>query len=650
MALLVVTLTAGPGLVTATTPAAAATPTGQEAAPTDQTVTVKAVEDTYVSQAGPTKPHGSHTWLSANAATSDGATDTERRSYVRFTLKDLPEDASDVKLTLELQSVRTTDTVLEVRPVTGTWSENTLNWNNQPTAGDVLATAKGLVSGQTVKLDVSSAFTGNGDYSFAITSPSNIQSVLHSSQATSGEGPKLTVTYGKAGPAVPAGPLPFDLPSISKLRTSSHKVFAHYFTPYPVSLNNRAGADDYYTKNYLNPAGESGKHAAYGGLLRDRPLPREELSGDWLLADMKKEVQIAAKAGLDGFTVDVLSINPANAHWNRIKTLIKAAEAVDPGFKIVLMPDMTALNTDARTLASAMATLATSKSVHRLSDNRLVISPFKAEQQSAAWWKDFMGIMKSSHGINVALVPVFLNFSSNASAFAPISYGFSNWGNRSPAQQGGIESNISKAHSLNKIWMQPVSIQDERPNQSIFDEANNTENLRTTWEKSISGDADWIQLTTWNDFSEGTQFVPSVHNGGAYLDISSYYLTWLKTGKAPAIVRDTLYLTHRSQFVAARPTSGSQSKFMNPRGGTSTPRDKVEVLSFLTKSATVKASIGGKEQSYEAKAGIQAQLFPLAYGLNKASVGAVTVSSPWEVKRSFSVQDLQYNAASSGRR
>ncbi|WP_433248926.1 endo-1,3-alpha-glucanase family glycosylhydrolase [Streptosporangium sp. CA-135522] len=643
MALLVATLTAVTDLV-AVNPAAAT-------ALADQTVTVEAAEDTYVSQAGPTKPHGSHTWLSANAATSDGATNTERRSYIRFTLKDLPDDASNVKLTLELQSARTTDTVLEVRPVTGTWSESTMNWNNQPTTGAVLATTKGLVSGQTAKLDVSSAFTGNGDYSFAVTSPSNVQSVLHSSQATSGEGPKLTVAYGKAVPTVPpvsAGPLPFDLPSTSALRASSHKVFAHYFTPYPVSLNNRAGGDDYYAKNYLNPIGESGKHAAYGGLLRDRPFPRDVLSGDWQLADMKKEVQIAAKAGLDGFTVDVLSLT--SAHWDRLKTLIKAAESVDPGFKIVLMPDMTALNTDAGTLASAMAGLAASKSVYRLGDNRLVISPFKAEQQSAAWWKNFMNIMKSSHGINVALVPVFLNFSSNASAFAPISYGFSNWGNRSPAQQSGIESNISKAHGLNKIWMQPVSIQDERPNQSIYDEANNTENLRTTWEKSISGDADWIQLTTWNDFSEGTQFVPSVHNDSAYLDISSYYLTWLKTGKAPAIVRDTLYLTHRSQFVAARPTSGSQTKFMNPRGGTSTPRDKVEVLSFLTKAATVKATVGGKEQSYDAKAGVQAQLFPLAYGLNKASVGAVTVSSPWEVKRSFSVQDLQYNAVSSGRK
>ncbi|WP_344838979.1 hypothetical protein [Nonomuraea dietziae] len=116
----------------------------------------------------------------------------------------------------------------------------------------------------------------------------------------------------------------------------------------------------------------------------------------------------------------------------------------------MLMPDMTSLKTDAATLAAAMAKLATAKSVYRLPDRRLVISPFKAEGQSAAWWTNFMKIMKDTHGITVAFVPVFLNFPSNAAAFAPISYGFSNWGNRSPAGQSGIASNIAKAHELRR--------------------------------------------------------------------------------------------------------------------------------------------------------------------------------------------------------
>ncbi|MFD1933725.1 MULTISPECIES: endo-1,3-alpha-glucanase family glycosylhydrolase [Nonomuraea] len=636
MTLLLVTL-AGTATMISPTVAAAA----------EKTVTFASEEDSYVSQAGPGKTHHTVTWLSVCTTPCDGANASERGAYMRFTVKDVPDNAVNVKMTLDVQSVRTTDTTLEVRPVTGEWTADTLTFDNRPAVGAVITTHKGLTAGGTAKLDVSSAFTGNGAYDFALTSPSGAHGVLHSSRATAGQGPKLSISYDTQA-ATPSGPLPFAMPSLAALRGSERKVFAHYFTPYPLSLNNKAGADDYYTKHYLTPTGENGKHAAYGGLLRDRPVPRGVLSGDWQLADMKKEIQTAAAAGLDGFTVDVLSLT--SAHWDRLQVLIKAAEAVDPGFKIVLMPDMTSLKTDAATLAASMAKLAASKSVYRLADKRLVISPFKAEGQSAAWWQNFMKIMKDTHGITVAFVPVFLNFPSNAAAFAPISYGFSNWGNRSPAGQSGIASNVAKAHGMDKIWMQPVSVQDERPNQSIYDEANNTENLRLTWEKAISEDADWIQLTTWNDFSEGTQFAPSVHNGGAYLDISSYYLTWLKTGKAPAIVRDTLYLTHRTQFAAARPTSGTQTRFMAPRPGTSTPRDTVEVLSFLTRDATVKASIGGAQKTYAGQAGLQAKTFPLAYGENKASVGAVTVTSPWQVKKDFAVQDLQYHAVSSGRK
>ncbi|GAA2777626.1 hypothetical protein [Nonomuraea dietziae] len=73
---------------------------------------------------------------------------------------------------------------------------------------------------------------------------------------------------------------------------------------------------------------------------------------------------------------------------------------------------------------------------------------------------------------------------------------------------------------------------------------------------------------------------------------------------------------------------------MLPRSGTSAARDTVEVLSSITRAATVKASSRrGREDLRAARAGLQAKTFPLAYGTNKASVGAVTVTSPWQVKK-----------------
>ncbi|MCX3058487.1 endo-1,3-alpha-glucanase family glycosylhydrolase [Streptomyces beihaiensis] len=444
--------------------------------------------------------------------------------------------------------------------------------------------------------------------------------------------------------------LPFDLPPAKELRAGPHLVFAHYFPPFPLSLDNRPAAQDYYTRNYLDPQGENGKHAAYGGLLRDRPQPRPPRGGDWRLADLEQEVRTARDAGLDGFTVDILSLTGTNRQ--RVDLLLRAAHLVDPHFRIVLMPDMTALHTDPRTLADALALLAAHPAAHRLADGRLVVSPFKAEAQDPAWWRRVMARL-AEHGIRTALVPVFLDFRSNAQRFAPISHAFSSWGNRSYTGQDGVPGDIRLAHRLGKKWMQPVSVQDTRPDQSVYDEAGNTATLRSTWNHAISDGADWVQLTTWNDYSEGSQFAPSLHNGHTYLDLSSYYLTRFKTGHWPPIVRDTVYVTSRVQY-ARTADAPLQPLLMSPRQGTATPRDDVEVLTFLTAPADVTAEVGTDTHTYRAPRGVHAELLPLRPGHTRAvvrraghTVAAVTTRYP--VRTDVTVQDLQYYAVSSGR-
>ncbi|WP_314246590.1 glycoside hydrolase family 71 protein [Streptomyces sp. DSM 40907] len=458
-----------------------------------------------------------------------------------------------------------------------------------------------------------------------------------------------------SGAERPTGALPFDMPSPAALRSGGagkKLVFAHYFTPYPLSLDNAAADRDYYTRNYLDPDGESGKHGRYGGLLRDRPLPVAPKSGDWEYANLQQEVRTARAAGIDGFTLDLLSLSGKN--WDRCNLLMAAARSVDPAFKIMLMPDMTSLKTDdPAVLAGAIATLADTSAAHRLPDGRLVVSPFKAEEKSVAWWTEVIALLKSEHGIRTAFVPLFLDFGAHSGEFAPISHGFSEWGSRSYVGQESSTRDVQRAHGMGKIWMQPVSVQDARPNQGIYDEAGNTATLRSTWTHAIEDGADWVQLTTWNDYSEGSQFAPSLHNGHAYLDLTSYYLTKFKTGSWPEIVRDTLYLSARTQFADADPT-GDQSLVMSLRKGSAPPRDKVEVLSFLTGSGAVRTSVGTTEGSYEAPAGIHSQLLPLKAGTSSAQVvrdgkAGAKVDLPYRVDHKVEVQDLQYYAATSGR-
>ncbi|WP_060179222.1 glycoside hydrolase family 71 protein [Streptomyces sp. IMTB 1903] len=458
-----------------------------------------------------------------------------------------------------------------------------------------------------------------------------------------------------SGAGRPAGALPFDMPQPAALRSGEaggKLVFAHYFTPYPLSLDNADADRDYYTRNYLNPDGESGKHGRYGGLLRDRPLPVAPKSGDWEYANLQQEVRTARAAGIDGFTLDLLSLSGKN--WDRSNLLMAAARSVDPAFKIMLMPDMTSLKTDdPRVLAEALATLADASAAHRLPDGRLVVSPFKAEAKNVAWWTEVIRILRADHGIRTAFVPLFLDFGAHSGEFAPISHGFSEWGSRSYVGQESSTRDVRRAHGMGKIWMQPVSVQDARPNQGIYDEAGNTATLRATWTRAIEDGADWVQLTTWNDYSEGSQFAPSLHNGHAYLDLTSYYLTRFKTGDWPKIVRDTLYLTARTQFADADPT-GDQSLLMSLRKGSAPARDTVEVLSFLTSPAAVSTTVGTTRSSHDAPAGIHAELLPLKAGTSGAHVvrgGKVTaeVDLPYRVDHAVDVQDLQYYAATSGR-
>ena len=464
-----------------------------------------------------------------------------------------------------------------------------------------------------------------------------------------------------ASSALPAGTaLPFDLPSKSTLRSSPRKVFVHWVPSLPVSLDNQDPSSDYYQRNYLSPYGEGGKNVSIGGFLRDRPLPRAPRSGDWRLADMKDEVRQATVGGIDGFSTTLYTLSSTSRNYQNNLLMMKAAAEADPGFKIMLQPDMSGGvgSASAATLAKSMAQLGRYSSAYRYG-GKLVVSPFAAQKHSVAWWRNFMSIMKNTYGMPVSFWPVFHNEQPYIADFAPISDVMSNWGSRNPAWTNpdltystGPAGRIKKVHALGEKWMQPVSVQDERPREGLFDEAENTHVLRNTWRLAIENKAEMVQINTWNDLPEGSGVEPSPMNGSAFLDMNAYWLTKYKTGVAPKIVRDTVYLTHRKQPWAAKPTF-PQTLLMKLRGGTPA-RDKIEALTFLKAPGTVKITVGTTTVSCSVPAGPGLCTVPLRSGTVSAKVvrnGATTtsVTSPMKVTSSPYVQNLRYGAVSSGR-
>jgi glycosyl hydrolase family 71 len=416
----------------------------------------------------------------------------------------------------------------------------------------------------------------------------------------------------------PGACLAFTMPDSSVLLKAQKKVFAHYFYPFPLSIENKPADGDYYNAQYLTPQGENGKHTATGGYLRQRPLPvSPNASAEWRLQNVETEVRMAIARGITGFTIDVMSGKEAADSNSHLNMLLNAAKAVDPRFKIVVMPDISALKADANAVSQIIAAAAASDAAYRLDDGRLVVSAFNAGLNPPVWWQSIFDQL-NSRGIKIAFVPTFLGWGGQAAAFAGISHGFSDWGTATATSSDSMKKDPSLAHdSYGKLYMMPVDPQQYRPKGSVYWEAGNSSTYRTAWMSAIGAGADWVQLVTWSDFSESSQVEPYTDAtlrtdiGTGFYNLTAYYSTWFVTGVQPPITHDVLYYFYRREPTnAASPAQSTANKLT----GNAAAENNIELVSFLTVPGTVKISIGGRSFTQEAPAGISSFKVPTAPG------------------------------------
>lgn len=462
--------------------------------------------------------------------------------------------------------------------------------------------------------------------------------------------------------------LPFDPPSNSILRQSPRKVFAHYFPPFPISMDNLDPKKDQWVRHIMNPKGFGGRYIKTGGKCRQRPLPRPiRPEKNWLLKDMELEVQRASDLGMDGFVCDI--VKESGVNWTRVKALLEAAHKVDKTFKIMLMAGMPALFRESKTrkkdqsperMAKMLLALSKYPAVYRLSDGRLAVSAFRGNDKRPEWWKKVFAIMKQK-GETVAFVPLIQpwwdkekKWLAEAKKFAPICYGLGTWGPRTAGESSKWEKFPACVHQFTKICFFPVGAQDFRAKSCIFWEAANTLSYRSYWQAAIKGNADWVQIITWNDYSEATEISPSSGTQYSLYDLTAYYVTWFKTGKKPEITRDVLYYSHRIHSVHAKPDLTKQKKMFKPI--TKEPlRDDIELLCFLKAPGTVKISIGDKKYTKEFKAGVNEFRVPLQDGLPEFTLERqgkriINFKSKFPINsKNIVYQDLLYRGGSSSR-
>lgn len=654
---------------------------------TTGTVSLDASQASWVTARQPSTTHDRYPYLSATRSAD--------RTLVQFPTATLPDDKKIVSATLTVRVLNSAASTggFQVFPTSTAWKASTLTMNNKPAAGADAVNAALVKArpGTTVSIPLDpKALTTKADGSFELaysqpyvgntfstpklsvvlgdagspSAPIQTPTPTPTSSAPPATTPTPTPTPTSGAPTAPTQPAPpatgtnppVTVPSATGIGgsfaipapgTSTKKVFAHYFPPYPVSIDNQDPDSDYYVRNYLDPNGENGKHVAYGGLLRDRPVGREPLSGDWRTTDLETEVNQASDAGIDGFTVNVMSW--AGQNWDTTLRLMQAAQNEKRGFTVTPNIDASSGAVDASpaTIAASLAKLYSYPSAYRLSDGRYLLSSFAAENKAPSWWSSVMSTLKNSYGINVAFVAVLQNASSqNMAAFAPISYSLSNWGARTPNTIKNTPNLAASAHALGVKWTQPVAVQDSRPNGGKYAEANNTEALRASWQKAIGDGADMVQIATWNDYSENTAVAPSANHGVTFLDASAYYLAQFKTGAAPTITKDSMYVTHRNQFTTSKPQIG-RVETPNLDGTSTPPRNTVEVLTMLTAPATLTVKVGGTVKTIDVPAGVTSTTVPLATGTVSATAvrdGKTVLqgTSPYTVTNTPKVNDFEY--------
>jgi hypothetical protein len=175
-------------------------------------------------------------------------------------------------------------------------------------------------------------------------------------------------------------------------------------------------------------------------------------------------------------------------------------------------------------------------------------------------------------------------------------------------------------------------------NYRVF-ETRGMESLAMEWEGAIRDRANWIQLVTWNDWGEATYVAPfgprsqtefskghwgKLLSHTSYLDASRYYIDWFKSGKKPAIERDSLYYFYRlhprsvaakvNSLIPMKSVAGMADALSGAPSGANELQDKVFVSCFLRAPAKLTISSGKAQQAFDLDSGVQHVSMPFAPG------------------------------------
>lgn len=351
--------------------------------------------------------------------------------------------------------------------------------------------------------------------------------------------------------------------------------------------------------------------------------------------DFKTEISSAQNAGIDGFALNCGGWSILEPHYKeRVLKIYQAAQELGTDFKLFISADFaTKLTFDE--FKDMVESFRNHPNQFR-HDGKPVISTFDRKrnltESVAAEFQGDKGIVfvPFYYPVPAVEIPDDAAIRSVLDADRPLDGFFYFGAAGTPDQISDVIRRMARVwRGAGKIFMAPVTpyYRGKGKNNRVF-ETRGFEGMAKEWEAILESGADWVEITTWNDFGECSYIAPfglpkenglwrgdwgTVISHAGYLEANKYFIQWYKTGDRPDISSDSL-----CYFYRLHPKT-LQTNIGKPRHG-ETLEDSIFVTAFLKAPGELTISCGQNEQTFNLRAGVSHVSLPMRIGRPRFSL------------------------------
>jgi hypothetical protein len=368
------------------------------------------------------------------------------------------------------------------------------------------------------------------------------------------------------------------------------------------------------------------------------PLAGEDVTIDDFLSD----IRAAHAAGIDGFALNCGEWNGTPRYKKYSAMMFEAAQRFGPNFKLFFSADRLGAAQGFDLSADEAADMVVQYHNHPNQlryQGRPVLSTFTGD---SVWFHAIRDKIRQQIGEDVFLIPSFYppsrrevpnaqdlrELTAQSDGFDGFFY-FGAAGN--PVELAdAIRLNANAWSKNDKLFMAGIApyYRGLFRNYRVF-EYNGYDGLVRQWMAAIQSATDWVELVTWNDWSEDTYFSPLgatddvvrstkdwgyllTHDG--FLAATRYFSEWFKSGQQPAVDREQVFYAYR---LHRRYAPGRPNPYRTEVGwplGAFELNDQVNVLGLLHAPAEIVLGNASSAEAAVLGAGMGTVALPMENG------------------------------------